>query len=520
GAVRSEAVGEMDAELAEAGDLQVLLLGSSHLGRGVDTAQLARSLELEPADVHSLWRSNIQAPHWYAMLANRVYGAGKDPPVVIVVSTMRRMMQTEVEPGMREAALIEQMGEHEPVINRLVYGRETSSGDWGLIKVRRNKLRERLLAQVRAAATAMFFVDAADVPDGATRLDHAERVSAAAMERLLRGENARDMTLASRVIPIVEQERNRSEDDRDLAAVGDTFVQAFIDLVHAQGGRLVFVELPVSPRVARHHAVPPETRRAFIETLNAGGAGFVDLHEMDVEQTHFRDLTHLNQKGMRLVTAELGRRLAAMGVLDAAPLPETELSLELLVRPTFRRDGTPPSVEIASVERDKGSCAIRMKLGGGEALSEPALRSMGVVPASPVIVLERGEALTPFSPPADFMGDDCKAASWYAGVGLRFTAREPVPDGDPLDRWTAAYAQQVPIKTKNGDRHWVYPGTAIVLDMPGEDALGAADAEVEVEVVARVVGKGSLPVLRVGGGTPVPFERNGSRVSARARARP
>lgn len=517
----SEAAVEMDAELAEAGELEVLLVGSSHLGRGVDTKQLAKALGVEPATVHALWRSNIQAPHWYAMLSNRVYGdAPEGPPVVVVVSTMRRMMQTHVEPGMREASLIEQMGEHEPVINRIVYGRETSSGDWGLVKVRRNKLRERLLDFIRAGSTAHLFVDEADVPADMTRLAYADQVSSEAMERLLRGENARDMTLVSRVIPIVEQERNRSEDEQALADVADTFIPAFIDLVNDKGGRLVFVELPVSPRVARHHAVPPETRRAFIETLNAGGAGFVDLHDMDVEQTHFRDLTHLNKKGMRLVTAELGERLAAMGVLSADPLPETELSLELLVRPTFRRDGTPPPIEVVSVERDKGACAVRMKLGGGEALSEPKLRSMGVVPVSPVLVFERGEPLTPFSPPSDFMGDECKGASWYAGVGLRFTAREPVPEGDPLDRWTAAYAPQVPIETKNGDRHWLFPGTAVVLDMPGEASLGEAQAEVEVEVVARMVGEGALPVLRVAGGEPVPMTRNGSLVTATTTAKP
>ena len=515
----SAAAADVDAELADAGEVDLLLVGSSHLGRGVDMRQLEGALDLPKGRAHALWRSNIQAPHWYALLKNRVYANGHRPPVVVVVSTLRRTMQTHVEPGLREASLIEQMTADEPVINRLVFGRDEQPGGWGFVKARRTRLREGLLDGLRTLTVGALFVRADElVAEGggepASRWALGDARAREAFERLFVGDNARDMSLAFRAVPVVEAARGRDEDSEALAPVAQTFVPEIISLVQEGGGRVVFVDLPVSPKVSGEHEVPPAVRRDFVDALNAAGAGFIDLHRLELDQRDFRDLTHLNPKGAKKVTAALAEALQGLGVLGEAPIPAHELSLDLLLQPTFRRDGDPPALPAGALSRDKGACALRLALGGGEPLSEPELKRLGPAPSSPVVIFDGDTPLVPFGKPDVTTGDTCHGQSWYAGVGLRFTARSPVPDPLPEGRFRAALAPELPLKTPQGDRYWVYPGTSLVLDLPAEASLDGQ--ALEVDAVVRLAGPGAPPVLSVGGGAPQPFAAQGSLWSARA----
>lgn len=500
------------AEVAQDGVPRVLLIGSSHLGRGIEPKALARQLGLAPKDVHALWRSNMQPPHWYAILENRVYGNGHEPPVVLIVSTLRRTLQVEVEGGMRTASLVEQLGEHEPVIDEKVFGRRREgSGWWGLVKARRTRFRESLTDTVKGAVTGWFFVAPDEVPAGGSRVAAGEARADAAMERLLGGEGARDLSLQSRVIPIVEDDREVHEDDKALRDPADTLVPDFIDLIQSHGGKVVFVDLPVAPKVADHHEVDPDLARAFVELLNEKGAGFIDLHDVPVENHHFRDPTHLNTKGRDLVTAALAEALAPFGLTDdAAPLPAAELSLERLLRPVVSRTGAVPELDQEPAQRGKGACAWEIPLPTATHFQERELKSFGLGAISPVVVLQGDQRIDPFGTKGSFRGDTCLGRSWNTGKTVRFTA---LPGTTPTaSDFRAVIADELPFEGSRDPVHWAFPGTTLTVTLPGSDAMEGETAH--VRVVLRQAGPGALPRLTGPGDAAVPFTKTGSLIAA------
>lgn len=517
----AESARELDQEMAERsaeGVPKVLLIGSSHLGRGIEPKALARALGLAPREVHALWRSNMQPPHWYAILKNRVYGNGHEPPVVVVVSTLRRTLQVEVEGGMRTASLVEQLGEVEPVIDEKVFKRRTEGGGaWGLVKARRTRFRESLTDGIKGWVTAAFFLDADERAAAPSPTEAGIDKADAAMERLLGGEGAKDLSLQSRVIPIVEDVREVHEDDKALLDPVDTLVPDFIDLVQEHGGKIVFVDLPVAPKVADHHEVDPDQARAFVELLNERGAGFIDLQDLAVENHHFRDPTHLNTKGRDLATAALAEALAPLNLFSAdAEVPQAELSLERLLRPVASREGEVPELAQEPARPGKGSCAWEIPLPGAEHFQERNLKSFGLGAISPVVVYQGETRLEPFGTNGSFRGDTCKGRSWNTGKTVRFTAL-PGTSPSPGD-FRAAIAEEVPSPAPRDPVHWAFPGTTLTVTMPASEAL--ADETAEVRVVVRQAGKGALPVLEGPGGASVPFEKKGSLITAALEVRP
>lgn len=508
---------EVKALVADGGT-QVLLIGSSHLGRGIETNALARALNLAPKDVHALWRSNMQPPHWFAILKNRVYENQLNPPVVLVVSTLRRTMQVNVEGGRRMASLVEQLSEFEPAIDQKVFRKQSEGGGaWGLAKARRTRFRESLTDGIKGRVTGWGFVDPTTLAPGQSRSEAGEALADDAMERLLGSEGAKDLTLQSRVIPIVEDAREVHEDDKDLIDPIDTLVPDFIDLIQSHGGKVVFVDLPVSPKVAADHEVDPDLARAFVELLNKAGAGFIDLHDMPVENLHFRDTTHLNKKGAALVTAALAEALRPLNLLDGgAEVPEATLSLERLLRPKIERTGDVPVLAHGDAIPGKGKCAWEITLPTLPHLQERELKSFGLGAISPVIVLQDGEPLKPFGVKGSFRGDTCKGRSWNSGKSVRFTA---LPGTTPTAAdFQAVLTPDVPFQGARDEVHWVFPSTTLAITMPGAETM--ADADAVVKLTLRQAGDGALPTLIGPDGAEHPFEQTGSLVHATQTVRP
>ena len=128
---------------------EVIVLGNSLANTDIQPALLARRLGLPPKKVQRYSVPNSLAPHWYAILKNRVYANGRQPRVVIVLSDLQSLVAVRPRSEASYLNLATQLGDSEPVIDA-----KLGRGNFGLERVRENRgrVRERSLTMVRNAS--------------------------------------------------------------------------------------------------------------------------------------------------------------------------------------------------------------------------------------------------------------------------------------------------------------------------------------------------------------------------------
>ena len=139
-----ERVQKINEEIQE-NSPEILFIGSSLLGRGVDGKLLSEELGI---DTHVLWRANASTPEWYAILKNRVYGNNVKPKVIVITSTLLRMLLSEPRGDQQRMQLLQQMGDYEPIINKKTFGKDVDDSSIGLLRFRRSQLKERILDKI------------------------------------------------------------------------------------------------------------------------------------------------------------------------------------------------------------------------------------------------------------------------------------------------------------------------------------------------------------------------------------
>ena len=463
----------IEAELAER-EPELLLVGNSLVGHGVDEEALGEALGVSTA---SIWEAATRPANWYAVLENRVFGGGHHPEVVVIVNTPQMLLQTRVTSDKARRALIAQVSDYEPVINAKVYGRESADSLlWHRLESGRADFQEAARAAVRDLSAGLFFGGEGDL------LQRGRAVAEPAMQAVFGGDDAVDMSLHHRVIPVLQDEEERvAEREARTVSVGESFVPDLIDLAEENGTRLVFVWIPVSPKATAAAALEPAVIAELLGLLNERGAGWIDLHELPIERSMFKDSVHLNSAGREVFTEALGEALEALGALSERPMPPARLPLVL--RPEVSRQGTPPApIALAPAPSRAERCGLRAALPELEPISVAALRAARLGPVSPVRIRRDGREL---SRGVGWLSVErgCGSGQYIHQAGFVSISADP---DHPEARYTLDFSDELPLRVGRYEGWWIYPEGGLRFDFDQAPERGRVRVWVQPFGEARV----------------------------------
>lgn len=464
---KSPAALAMEARLAEKAP-RVVVLGNSIAEHAVDTAALGAGLGGRPVLGLTVYAS--PPPTWYAVLKNRVLGAGHKPELVLVVSSLDFFLQTEVRTELQRRALAEQMGLDEPVIQERTFG----GGGLGMparVRLRRSELRDELIDAGR-----LFFLRADGTSPGFAR-ERARRAS----QRVFDEDDRSDQDLRKRVIPVLEPERR--ERSRGEPSLEQTYVPPMAALAREAGIQLVFVRAPLPPSSQTGATVDPARLRELVVWLNQAGVGWIDLSGMALGEGSFRDGTHLNKGGQKAFTRALLDELRRIGADQGGALLPARLPLAL---GTVERSGTMPRLPELSPAAGSTPCRLRFDLPGLDHFSTNRLQDLELHNASPLRVLQGERELQRLGRPED-LPEGCQGSFAHKGKTLWVS---------PFDGERAAprlaLVEDAAVRTPKGRAwYWVYPGTGLSFEIQPEPG------ELLVQVEALALAQGGSLELRL-----------------------
>ncbi len=451
----------MEARLAEKAP-RVVVLGNSIAEHAVDTAALGAGLGGRTVLGLTVWAS--PPPTWYAVLKNRILGAGHKPELVLVVSSLDFFLQTEVRTELQRRALAEQMGLDEPVIQ------ERTLGGGGprmpaRVQLRRSELREWFIDAGR-----LFFLRA----DGSS-LGFARERAARASQRVFEEDDRSHQELRRRVIPVIEPERR--ERDRGVPSLEQTYVPPMAALAREAGVQLVFVRAPLPPATQAGSTVDPARLRELVAWLNEAGVGWIDLSGMGLGEGSFRDGTHLNRAGRQAFTQALLDELRRIGADGAGALQPARLPLAL---GAVKRTGTMPRLPELSPAAGSTPCRQRFELPELAHVSANRLQDLELHNASPLRVLQGERELQRVGRPED-LPEGCQGRFVHKGKTLWVS---------PFDGERAAprlaLVEDAAVRTPRGRAwYWVYPGTGLSFELQPEPG----ELLVRIEALALAAGE-------------------------------
>lgn len=471
---------EMDAQL-QRHPPSVVVIGNSKAGSDIDGAALAEALD-QPEPAAQLVVYGSGAPAWYALLEQRIYGGGYSPRLVVIYGQLASMLHgAEIADSERRAIEAVVTGPSE-VLDRRVLRRDAA----GRARDRATDLREGLLSGARDAGFGLFF-PTMSAADGRAALD--ELFTTAAQRT----------TSETRVVPVAEARPEAMQASAEDPAAG--FLPEIVRLAYAHGARVVFVRAPVGGTARAKDEVPPEVEGRLYALVNAMGASWIDLHELQLPPGAFRDDLHMTRVGAAPLTAALADRLAAGDVLDGGVIP----AAPPLRATAVTREGTLPSVSLgAPVAVEGANCRWDIPISGLDALSDDRLYAAGLGHSSPVRLSVDGVALAPHAP-RSAPDAPCSSSFVHGPGGLRVSPPSPVmgtliAELDPAGSLDAGRGEAV---------SWAYPGTTLRWSMPA-----VPGGKATIEAVLRPV-EGDGAELSVAGQV-VPFVREGRVLRARA----
>lgn len=451
----------MNADLAEAPP-DFVSVGPSVAGRDIDFNLLGRRLGLKRGAALAMDGSG--PAHWYAMLKYRLFDAGYRPTLVLIVAPLK----TTLRAGLLNTKEVASLGQHFEAPDAVLATKALGYAHSPIVErvmQRRAGLSRSVLDPVRGAIVGLLFASDRSPTGGlAAQTDAATSVFRAGAGQLG----------AARVLPGVEEEQ--TEGATDAAGVAG-ILPDLLDLIRATGARAVVVRVPLSEHVRSYDQLTAAEERAAIQTINAHGAGYLDLRHTSTSSADFGDSFHLNRAGRGRFTAALGEELERIGALGASPIVAAPLPWVA----TLSREGTPPP--LPSVELEDG-CHGRVPW------PQPAfatLTMLGLLDPPPLVLTEAGSPLS-----RGRAADAGCTGSWTPrGHALTFSAFKQAsevqpgltlaPPDDPEEGW------------------WIAPGTALQATFSAAWEGGAFLATAE----GVAVGTGRPPSLSVNGAPAV-----------------
>ena len=247
----------------------------------------------------------------------------------------------------------------------------------------------------------------------------------------------------------------------------------------------------------------PAVDEATIALLNRLGAGYIDLHDLDLPTSSFYDDHHLNHDGAVAYTAALGAALRELGALDdSAPMAKAGRPLPSPVRSAAISDGE-------QTTGASGSSARSVRFLGGKRSSfettysekPPPVRHKQAVKLPSGMWAIEVEQLAPVSmnalikhvPGMDFLSRCTPVRLKEGGEPLERADNQPSLLAGPPGQWVVRDDRVILRPKKEGARHqvllahsrscrgytWFYPGdrAEIAMTKPGQLHIGATHLE-------------------------------------------
>ena len=458
---------EFDEKL-EASKPKLLILGSSVARRDVDTARLAEKLGIKERSMLMLTLPNATGAHFYAVLKNRVYGNGHRPKAVVVVSALGTLLTTEVLGDSNMDRLVHHLTLDEPVVAKKVFERNGQDFETLQMRAKAGDLRDQFTGLIRDATAGFLF------PAGKgklRRMVHGEKLAPDSFDSVFANENM-DFTLhgenAAQIGIVDEEEYSREVDP------WDSFMVDITELGQENRAKVFFVRTPFPPSNPDKDRVPADIDMEARYMLQEIGAGYMDFRSLDLDDSYFEDMVHMNPEGARIMTDALAAELLDQQLFDMDVVPGVDIPD---LPDNIRRIGNPPKApDLGKANQKDDGCRRVLPSDMLDAISDDVLAARGFPGTSPLVV-RQNEIVFPHS---GELAEGCTQQVWVAEGAIQIAT----PEKGPIK---AALTKRAPIPGADGRPvYWVYPGTALELSFP----KGFQEAANAFEVYAQAAGFG------------------------------
>ncbi|MFH1464283.1 MAG: hypothetical protein ABIO70_07840 [Pseudomonadota bacterium] len=188
----------IEAALAKA-DPEVVLLGASTVADDINAHELGQALADHPIRVAKLAKGATTPPVWYLLAKERLFGPGLRPRVLVIGSTPRALMETEVGSLAATRVINAHMTRYDPLIAEKAYHQARQSAARSRIERTRVALRGGFQDLVRAWSVGLLFGEG----EGSLA-ERGQRVAEPALARAFGAAGSVDLSLQRRVIPVVD----------------------------------------------------------------------------------------------------------------------------------------------------------------------------------------------------------------------------------------------------------------------------------------------------------------------------
>jgi len=306
---KGDAAQAMDWILAQH-DPQVVLIGPSYANTDVRPDIIAARLKIPRNDIALLSIPNSVGAHWYAVMKNRVFEAGYDPKLIVIVSGLQSMLlNTPLTESSYVNLRVHLTDEEDPEITKRVRN-DT--------RLQIARLREKR-GQVRLAVTGLL----RDLPARAI-LGRKPWETRKALDRVF-DDALVDMSLHTEGTPIAINREERSYDETMLPTPDESFMPVITKLVQDNGARMVWVRPPMSPDIPAdmEDIVVDGTQERAIAMLHEVGASFLDMRGLPMSRDMFKNEDHMNKEGSRRFSEALGKALWDLDALREGAAADT-----------------------------------------------------------------------------------------------------------------------------------------------------------------------------------------------------
>lgn len=322
-------VAALERVLRDAGEVHAVVLGDSIAISAFDPAVLGESLPPSAAPVVDLMVHGGRAPDWYAILKNRVFGAGHRPSLVILSSNVGFFDDAPVADPDRVWA---QATDDEPVLARDVFGIDPDDVWLHRRLAARVRLRDQLLDTIPWALAALPLGDRGDPRVGS---DHF-RVKGS-IDRVLqqRGRSnapqAGGFQLGTEGLDLPAQ--------LGTGAMGP-LLDDIVGLATGHGAQVVVLLTPFPGGAPPADLDPTRIVSGLVDV----GADVLDLGGLPVPQSAFVDAVHFDPVLRPYLSQTAGKELARLVRLGARKGPGRYVPVKV------RRGGADP-VPVLSAAR-------------------------------------------------------------------------------------------------------------------------------------------------------------------------
>lgn len=322
GVALTPAARELESRLTAPVD--VVVLGNSKVRTDLDFAALFAALPAPAPRYVPLGVNGTQAPVWFAVLKERVYGTGKKPRGVVIYAPLSAALVTTLPNANARAALAQQL---------------TPASVPSLLR-----------------------------PFGGSLPDSELSKYLNAIGPACAGTHTKAPELSAAVAPLpVEQ----------------SFLAEIVHLAAQNGARVLYVRQPTAPSGALEDEVSPADEAAARALLREANGGWLDLRAEFADERWYGDGVHMNEAGRAAVSAALARELTGMGDwLGGAPLPNPAF-VAPRAAPAWTAPPTAPVITFTSTGPCRAVATLPPELA---ALTPARLAAAGFAGASPLRV--------------------------------------------------------------------------------------------------------------------------------------